>query len=73
MPYSQMLRRVALVRTDVLEGPITSVIRTTRIGKLGTTLAVTSNQSTLLTEYFLYVNLAMTSSGRRIINSHMDT
>jgi hypothetical protein len=42
-----MLRRVALVRTDVSEEPSASFIRVTRIGKLGTTLAVTSNGSTL--------------------------
>jgi hypothetical protein len=40
---SGMLRRVALVRTDVSEELSASVIRVTRIGELGTTLAVTSN------------------------------
>jgi hypothetical protein len=39
-----MLRHVALVRTDVSEELSASVIRVTRIGELGTTLAVTSNQ-----------------------------
>jgi hypothetical protein len=38
---------VALVRTDVSEGRSTSIIRLTRIGELGTTLAVTSNRRTL--------------------------
>jgi hypothetical protein len=38
-----MLRRVALVRTDVSEEPSAS-IRVTRIGELGTTLAATSNR-----------------------------
>jgi hypothetical protein len=42
-----MLRRVALVRTDVSEEISASFIRVTRIGELRTTLAVTSNQSTL--------------------------
>jgi hypothetical protein len=37
-----MLHRVVLVRTDVSEEPSTSSIRVTRIGELGTTLAVTS-------------------------------
>jgi hypothetical protein len=37
---SRMLRRVARVRTDVSEGRIASIIRLTRIGELGTTLAV---------------------------------
>jgi hypothetical protein len=39
-----MLRHVALVRTDVSEELSASFIRVTRIGKLGTTLAVTSNR-----------------------------
>jgi hypothetical protein len=38
-----MLRSVALVRTDVSKEPSASLIRVTRIGELGTTLAVTSN------------------------------
>jgi DNA-binding TFAR19-related protein (PDSD5 family) len=43
MPSSEMLRRVALVRADVSEELSASFIRATRIGELGTTLAVTSN------------------------------
>jgi hypothetical protein len=43
MPSSGMLRRVALVRTDVSEELSASIIRVTRIGELGT-LAVTSNR-----------------------------
>jgi hypothetical protein len=42
-----MLRRVALVRTDVSEEPSASFVRVTRIGELGTTLAITSNRRTL--------------------------
>jgi hypothetical protein len=42
-----MLRRVALVRSNVSEERSASFIRMTRIGELGTTLAVTSNRSTL--------------------------
>jgi hypothetical protein len=42
-----MLRRVALVRTDVSEERSASIISVTRIGELGTTLAVTSNRRTL--------------------------
>jgi hypothetical protein len=42
-----MLRRVALVRSDVSEELNASFIRVTRIGELGTTLAVTSNRRTL--------------------------
>jgi hypothetical protein len=47
-----MLRPVALVRTDVSEELSATFIRGTRICELGTTLAVTSNQRTLLTWYF---------------------
>jgi sulfite reductase beta subunit-like hemoprotein len=42
-----MLRLVALVRTDVSEERSTSIIRVKRIGELGTSLAVTSNQREL--------------------------
>jgi hypothetical protein len=45
---SGMLRRVALVRTDISEEHSASFIRVTRIGKLGTTLAVTSNRRMLV-------------------------
>jgi hypothetical protein len=41
-----MLCRVALVRTDVSEELSVSFIRVTRIGELGTTIAVTSNRQT---------------------------
>jgi hypothetical protein len=51
MPSPGMLRRVALVRTDVPEELSASIIMVTRIGELGT-LAVTSNRviSTLMME-----------------------
>jgi hypothetical protein len=39
-----MLRRVALVRTDVSEEPRAFFIRVTRIGELGTTQAAISNR-----------------------------
>jgi hypothetical protein len=42
-----MLLHVALVRTEVSEELSASFIRVTRIGELGTTLAVTSNQRML--------------------------
>jgi hypothetical protein len=44
MASSGMLRRMALVRTDVSEELSTSFIRVTRIGELGITLAITSNR-----------------------------
>jgi hypothetical protein len=44
MASSGMLRRVALVRTDVSSA---SFIRVTRIGELGTTQAATSNRRTM--------------------------
>jgi hypothetical protein len=47
MVFSGMLRRMALVRTDVSEELSASFIRVTRIGELGTTLAGTSNRRTL--------------------------
>jgi hypothetical protein len=43
-----MLRRVALVRTDVSEELSASFIKVTRIGELGTTLAVTSTRLVFL-------------------------
>jgi hypothetical protein len=47
MASSGMLGRAALVRTDVSEERSTSIIRVTKIGELGTTLAVTSNRRML--------------------------
>jgi hypothetical protein len=49
MPSSGMLRRVALVSTDVSEELSASFTRVTRIGELGITLGVTSNRRTLVT------------------------
>jgi hypothetical protein len=43
-----MLRRVALVWTDISEELSAVIIRLTRIGEVGTTLAVTSNLHQLL-------------------------
>jgi hypothetical protein len=48
MASSGILLRVALVRNDVSEELSASVIRVTRIGELGTTLAVTINRRTLV-------------------------
>jgi hypothetical protein len=57
-----MLRRVALVRTDVSEELSAFFIRVVRIDELGTTLAVTSNGRTLE----LGTTLAVTSNGRTL-------
>jgi hypothetical protein len=53
MASSGMLRRVALVGTDVWEELSDSFIRVTSISELGTTLAVTSNRCTLPRKYRL--------------------
>jgi hypothetical protein len=52
-----MLHRVALARTDVSEELSAFIIRVTRIGQLGTTLALSSSRRTLQrnTKYFLVV------------------
>jgi hypothetical protein len=47
MVSSGLLRRVALVRTNVSEESGASFIRVTKIGELGTTQAATSNRRTL--------------------------
>jgi hypothetical protein len=49
MVSSGLLRRVALIRTDISEEPGASFIRVTKIGELGTTQAATSNRRTLRT------------------------
>jgi hypothetical protein len=49
-----MLRRVDLVRTDVLKEFIAFIIRVKRINELGTTLAVTCNRSTLRSNTMYY-------------------
>jgi hypothetical protein len=47
MPSYGMLRRVALVRTDVSDVPCAYIVKETRICELGTMLAVTNNRRTL--------------------------
>jgi hypothetical protein len=41
-----VLRLVAVVRTDLSEERIAFIMKVTRIGELGTTLAITSERST---------------------------
>jgi hypothetical protein len=50
-----MLRRVDLLRTDVSEELSASFIRVTRVGELGTTLAVTSNRRTLRRNAYKFI------------------
>jgi hypothetical protein len=57
-----MLRRVALVRIDVSVELSASFIRVTRIGELGTTLAVTSNRPTLRSMHQLLVTASVVPS-----------
>jgi hypothetical protein len=47
MSSSGMFRRVPLVRTDVSKESTASIIKMTRIGELGTTLAATNNRRRL--------------------------
>jgi hypothetical protein len=42
-----MLRRVAVIKTDGSEESITSIMRVTKISKIGTTSAVTNNRGVL--------------------------
>jgi hypothetical protein len=52
-----MLHRVALIRTYVFDELSTSFIRVTRIGVLGTTLAVISNRRTFVPSSPILVTL----------------
>jgi hypothetical protein len=46
MPSSEMLCHVVLVRTDVPEERLASIIGVTRIGEIGAKLSVSSNRRT---------------------------
>jgi hypothetical protein len=56
---SGMLRHVALVKTDVSEERIASIIRVTISGNVGTKLAATSNRQTLQKIHRILVTLKM--------------
>jgi hypothetical protein len=62
-----MLRRVALVRTDVSEELSASIIKVTRIGELGITLAIISNQRTL--QRILYFLVFLRSVRRLLVTA----
>jgi hypothetical protein len=62
MVSSEMLRRVALVRTDISEELSASFIRVTGIGELGTMLAVTSNRRTLRRNTKIFLRSEFTDS-----------
>jgi hypothetical protein len=47
MPSSGMLHHMALIRTDVSEERISSIIKVTRVDEIGTTLVVTGKRRTL--------------------------
>jgi hypothetical protein len=70
MPSSVMLCRVALVRTDVPEERIASIIRLTRIGDIGKTLAVTRNRSMMRRNCMRYVGSYKSYRGQHPRKSH---
>jgi hypothetical protein len=83
MVSSGILHSVALVRTGVSEELSASFIRVTRIGKLGTTLAVTSNrrrnipEDTIIHSHRLvnlksYVSHVVCSSSRNLIKARTE-
>jgi hypothetical protein len=72
MLSSGMLRRVALVITDVSEERSAIIIRVIRIGELGTTLAVTSNRSTLWRNIILLVNANVVLSSPILVTLIME-
>jgi hypothetical protein len=51
IPSSGMLHRVALIKTEISEESIASIIRMTEIGELRKTSAVASNRSILPNKY----------------------
>jgi hypothetical protein len=56
MMFSGLLRRVTLIRTNVSEELSTYFTRVTRIGELGTRLALTSNGRTLLVTSIVFLS-----------------
>jgi hypothetical protein len=64
-----MLRRVALVRTDVSEECSVSFIRVTIIGERGTKLAVTSNRRTLRRTIIFYCSCHPDDGGAKFLRN----
>jgi hypothetical protein len=62
MVSSGMLRRVALVRTEVSVELSASFFRVTKVGELGTTLAVTSNRRKLRVRRLIVKAIVVPSS-----------
>jgi hypothetical protein len=67
MSSSGMLRPVALIKADVSEERISSIIRVTKIRELGTTLAVRRNRSTQLADSLHSVDGAILLPKRRLL------
>jgi hypothetical protein len=72
MASSGMSRRVALVRTEVSEERSASIIRVTRIGDLGTTLAATSNRRTQRRNTNLLVTASVVASSPILVTLMME-
>jgi hypothetical protein len=64
-----MLRRLAFVRTDVSEELRASFIRVTRIGELGTTLAVTSNRRMQRAFYHFFIDFQRNPMASDVLTS----
>jgi hypothetical protein len=67
-----VLRRVAVVRIDVSEERSTFIIRVIRVGELGTTLAVISNQRKLR-RYAVTLMIGALRSSEMLVLAHGDT
>jgi 1,4-dihydroxy-2-naphthoate octaprenyltransferase len=64
MQPAGMLRRVSLLRTDISEERTASINRVTRIGELGTTIALTSYQK-------LYYDIVACSVLRLLVGANV--
>jgi hypothetical protein len=72
MAPSGMLRRVALVRTDVSEDLSVSIIRVARISELGTSLAVNGNFVFLRSVRWLLVTTNFVPSSAILVTLMME-